>query len=452
MRNRLLSFLENAALKKASSGKGFICPRCGIGTQARGVVSGQVLTCASCGYFGSALEWVMKPGATPSARPEDIPISPPPGTRITLEPRMGATVWRIPATGRSGGLLPFAWLWTLFCLGMGGLVLWSGITGTGTINEQPATLERALHMELFMSPFILIGAVLLYFGYRTKLTSHEVSIGRGRLALSRQWLGRAKEKSIAIQDIESIQQVVFYSKNYQPVHGIEIKGARRKLRFGSSLTEAEKAWLVAQFQRSVWPDRFKKEEPKASDAAVIEESALVDTRPFSVLLPKSSSLLGISLMLLFMGVAFLAVGIFLIKPVGGASSGHAPGFFRVLELLFSVLDSGFRIVWCLFSTIMLVAGIVCLRSHRRNSGVERRLVGSPSSIALKCIRHGTVIEEKTFERRLFRDIRATVSGGVNGKPMKRIEMILGDRSETIANWVAGEKADALVEEVRQAMH
>jgi len=43
-----------------------------------------------------------------------------------------------------------------------------------------------------------------------------------------------------------------------------------------------------------------------------------------------------------------------------------------------------------------------------------------------------------------------VSGSVNGKPMKRIEMILGDRSETIANWVAGEKADALVEEVRQA--
>jgi len=193
------------------------------------------------------------------------------------------------------------------------------------------------------------------------------------------------------------------------------------------------------------------EEAQPSEPSQGGEPAAWGSRPFSVLLPKSSSLLGISLMLLFMGVAFLAVGIFLIKPVGGASSGHAPGFFRVFELLFNVLDSGFRIVWCLFSTIMLVAGIVCLRSHRRNAGVERRLVGSPGSIALKCIRDGTVIYEKTFDRSQLRDIRATVSGGVNGKPMKRIEMIVGDRSETIANWVAGEKADALVEEVRQAM-
>jgi hypothetical protein len=61
------------------------------------------------------------------------------------------------------------------------------------------------------------------------------------------------------------------------------------------------------------------------------------------------------------------------------------------------------------------------------------------------------VEEKTYERRLYRDIRATDTGSDNRKSIKRIEMILGDRSETIANWVAGEKADALVEEVRQAM-
>lgn len=451
MRNRLISFLENAALKKASSGKGFICPRCGIGTQARGVVSGQVLTCQSCGYFGSALEWVMKPDSPPSARPEDIPTSPPPGTRITLEPKMGGMVWKIPASGKSGGLLLVGWIWTLLCLTMGVIVLWLGITGTGSINDQPATVERALGMELMMIPFHLIGIVMLYFGYRTKFASHQLAVGRGRIALTRRWLGRAKEKSMVISEVQTIQQVEFYSKNYQPVHGIEIKGARKKLRFGSSLTEAEKAWLVAQFQRSVWPDRFKKEEAKSPGLVVTEEPAVVGSQPFSILIPKSSGALGIGIMLLVMGLLFLGVGLFVIRPHGMGHAHSSEGFFRILDLMFGLLDSGFQVIWCLISTIMLVAGIACLRSHQRNVGVEQRLVGSPNSISLKRFRHGTVIEEKTFERRLFRDIRATVSGSANGKSMKRIEMILGDRSETIANWVAGEKADALVEEVRQAM-
>ncbi len=448
MRNRILSFLEKAALKTASSGKGLSCPGCGISNQTRNLVSGQVLTCASCGYFGSALEWITKPSSSPPSDPQRIPTSPPPGTRITLEPRMGGILWNIPATGKSGGLLPVGWIWTLLCLTMGVIVLWLGITGTGSINDQPATVERALGMELMMIPFHLIGILMLYFGYRMKFASHQLAIGRGRIALTRRWLGRAKEKSIAIQDLESIQQVVFYSRNYQPVHGIEIKGGRKKLRFGSSLTEAEKAWLVAQFQRSVWPDRFKKEEAKSPDVA---EPAGVGTRPFSILMPKSSGSLGIGIMLLVMGLLFLGVGIFLIKPIGMGHAHSSEGFFTIFNRLFSLLGSGFQIVWCLISTIMLVSGIACLRSHRRNAGVEQRLIGSPTGISLKRLRHATVVEEKTFERRLFRDIRASVMGSVNGKPMKRIEMILGDRSETIANWVAGEKADALVEEVRQAM-
>jgi hypothetical protein len=152
-----------------------------------------------------------------------------------------------------------------------------------------------------------------------------------------------------------------------------------------------------------------------------------------------------------MGLLLLAVGIFVIRRHGVGHAHSSEGLFGILDLLFGLLDSGFQIIWCLISSIMLVAGIACLRSHRRNAGVEQRLIGSPTGISLKRLRHGTVVEEKTFERRLFRDIRATVSGSANGKSMKRIEMILGDRSETIANWVAGEKADALVEEVRQAM-
>lgn len=452
MRNQILSFLEKAALNKAASGKGFTCPGCGANHQVGKVVPGQVLTCPSCGYFGSALEWTSVGGSPPVPDPQNVSISPPPGTRITLEPRMGGMVWCIPATGKSGGLLPFGWIWTLFCCTMGGLILWSGITGSGTINGQPASVDRALGMMLFMTPFYLVGAVMLYFGYRSKLASHEVMIARGRMALTRRWLGRAKEKSIALPEVESIQQVVFYSKNYQPVHGIEIKGGRKKLRFGSSLTEAEKAWLVAQFQRSVWPDRFRKEEaPLQTAASTASAPFAAGNRAFSVLLPRSSSVLGIGLMLLLMGMGFLCVGIFFIKPIGGAPSSHAPGFFRMVELLFDLLGSGFRIIWCIISTIMLVSGIACLRSHARNSGIERRLVGTPTGIAIQKLRHTAVQEEKVFERSLFRDIRVSVTGSVNGKPMKRIELILGDRSETIANWVAGEKADALVEEVRQAL-
>ena len=49
------------------------------------------------------------------------------------------------------------------------------------------------------------------------------------------------------------------------------------------------------------------------------------------------------------------------------------------------------------------------------------------------------------------DIRTSNSGHINGKVRKRIELIVGDKVEEIVNWMDGEQADAIAEELRSAL-
>ncbi len=65
-------------------------------------------------------------------------------------------------------------------------------------------------------------------------------------------LGKAHEKSIARDAIDSVAQSVFYLKNEMPVHGIEIRGRKRRLRFGSGLSTEEKSWLVGSLRREIF--------------------------------------------------------------------------------------------------------------------------------------------------------------------------------------------------------
>lgn len=90
-----------------------------------------------------------------------------------------------------------------------------------------------------------------------------------------------------------------------------------------------------------------------------------------------------------------------------------------------------------------------LRSPTCNQ--ETRIDGSISDIAIRTSRHGLILKERVFPRASVTEIRSSVSGSSNGKAMKRIELIGGDQAETIARWIDGDKADALVEEVRRPL-
>lgn len=441
MFGKLISRIEQGYFESlAKSGK-LACPQCQEQLQAIPQRMNEACTCSGCGYFGSISEWNSSDDKRVGRADQ-----PPADTRITMESGVGTRIWNIPASGQSGGFLVFGWIWSIFVGGMFILALTMGAMGKGKINDEPATFIGALQMVPYMLPFIAVGAGMLYFGYRSKKASHKVEIGAGRIVLTRDWLGK-KEKFLLLADVESIEQVVFYSQNYQPVRGLEIKGKAGKLRFGSSLKEEEKAWLVADFKRTVWPEAAK----VVSGAAYPQEETEVGgTKPFSVVLPKSSGWKNLGLPLTMIGVVFLVFGFFMNRDQCAGSS-HASGFADVFDVVFSLLNGGFRLIWCLISIGMFVGGVGCLTKAIRDRGVEIRLEGDERQLALRKTRKGLPLSEQVFPREEFRGIRASNAGQMNGRTMMKIELLLGNRVEKIAGWLEESRASAVVAEIKRAM-
>lgn len=399
----------------------------------------EISTCSRCGYFGSISEWASSDGTQVGHADR-----PPADTRITKENGVGTRIWNIPASGGAGGLIAFGWIWSIIIGVMLSLILIGGALGKGEIMEKPATFMRALQAMPFMLPFIAVGAGMLYFGYRSRMARHKVEIGAGRIVLTRDWLGK-KEKSLLLADVESIELVVFYSQNYKPVHGIEIKGKSGKLRFGSSLKEEEKAWLAADFKRTVWPGTAK----------IVTDSAFASvkpvegngTKPFSVVLPKSFGVKGFGIQLTMMGIIFLVVGFWVIPGRIGTDSVHDGGLF---DTVFSFFRGGFQVIWCLMSSALFLGGVTCLTAWIRGRDVEVRLEGDEHQLALRKMRKGLLLSERTYPREEFRGIRTSNAGQMNGRAMMKIELLLGNRVEKIAGWLEENKANEVVAEVKRA--
>jgi hypothetical protein len=411
----LANTLERQSLKSALAKGVLACPQCGAPFAGHPTDPAEVLTCGSCRHFGSAAEWATKnlsPGRIGRAG------SPPAGTRIQRETIGSATVWDIPPSGKSGGLVGFGWVWTTFIAVFTSFVLYGLLFGTPSKNNGPFA---ELFVFLFLIPFWAVGIGLLYAGYRMKNARHRVVIDGDKVTLTREWRGNAKKSSLPLAGLKTIEQTVFYSKNYTPVYGIELKGKDGKLRFGSSLEEAEKAWLVAEFKEAVWPAP-KRETPdgKASAEPIRQES-------FSILLPRSNMLAG-SVIATLMGTAFVGFAVFVIKA----------------DLVIRTIFGGMGALVSLFS----LAGIV---SHFRNRDTEQRLEGTRTHLILRKTRKGLTLSEQTFPRESFLDIRATQTGHVNHQPRFKIELLAGGRSTALAKWLKPEDADAFIHAVKQAM-
>jgi hypothetical protein len=415
MFRKVVSLLEKAQTKAVAGGKGFVCPQCGAARHGSPADADAILNCA-CGYFGSVAEWTA--GAASGIRVGRAG-SPPPGTRIARNDDGRVHAWEIPPSGKSGGLLAFGWVWTIF------IALFDAVPLVALLQGAEKDSHSILSLLLFTLPFWAVGIGILYAGYRAKNAKHRVEIGNGVVSLTRDWRGKRKMKSLPLDGVQSIGQTVFYSKNYTPVRGVEIKGASGKLRFGSTLSDEEKAWLVADFQQAVWPEK--------TSAAVVETSRqAARVNVFSIALPQANNLWGL-LFVLLMCVAFLVVGLKLIPREAMAG----PILFRTVWL---AMDGLFF--------LLCLSGIV---SALRNLGVETRLEGDTRHLTLRKVKKGLTLKETVFERSEFRDIRASAFGTNNGREMKRVELLIGDKAHRLASWMDGAKADEFVAEARRAI-
>lgn len=416
-----------AANFKARAAKGeLVCPSCGAKPGHVPAQSREVITCDACGIKASTGEWAAK---APAGGFPGRPDQPPADTKITRSTDVpGTTVWQIPASGKFGVLLFFGLFWCTITALVSGGFLFAYISRNPLEGNFP---EWA--MIPFFGVFWVIGLGALYAAFRNKYASHCIIADAHSVTLVREFFGRTNQKSLPTDGIDSVAQAVFYQQNYEPVYGVEIRSSRGKLRFGSALTAEEKAWLVADIRRVVLGVDIARAIPAARQSY------------FSVTLPHSRKFfISFAAIMAVTGV----VGIFVVSHgvigAGGSSSEILSGF----SMLFHRINKVFQVVCLLMTVLITVAGWGSLIWLIRTRDRETRIEGSESEISIRTYQRELILKDRSFPRDSVSDIRASVSGSSNGQPMKRIELIVGNHAEKIASWVDGEKADALVAEVR----
>lgn len=437
MLKKLQGKLEAANFKSAVAGGALACPECGAKPSAAPANVSEILACPACGTRASANEWASA-GADRAAAGD--PDRPPVGTKITRGGGApGVSVWNIPASGKSGGLLFFAIAWcAITALVSGGFFL-AFLSGEPVTNKGSGNVPGWVLIPFF-GTFWAIGLGMFYGGFRNKFAKHRLTVEAGSITLRRELFGKVRDKSLPTAGIKEVSQAEFYQKNYQPVHGIEIRGEAGKLRFGSILTAEEKAWLVADIRRAILGT--------PAPVAVPPASAVAAQPVFSVVLPNSRKhVWPLAVIFLAMGTAFIFIGIRFIDP----PSAEAPLEIDAFDKVFGFLTHGFRSVWIIMSGFMAVAGASWIVWLIKTRGQETRIEGSDSEITLRTYRHDRILKDRSFPRASVTDIRASVSGSSNNRVMKRLELIVGDKAENLASWIDGTRADEIVGEVRRAL-
>lgn len=435
----IIDKLKQANLAALVAKGSLCCPECGAKARSAPDAGRDVARCESCGKETLIDEWIL---AGKDAKFLGNADKPPPQTKIVRETEAGAVVWRIPSAGKGGGLLGFGIFWCLFTFAHGAVMI-PAMFGSNMMGGIPRWVIIPFYLI-----FWAVGIGMVYAGLRNKFARHVLRSDGETISLAREMLGRRKETVVRCSEVRSIAQKEFYQQNYQPVYGIEIRTAVKKLRFGTMLSIEEKAWLVADLRRVSRKEQgvpVKMAEPKPG----IPGNRLPS---FSFPLPTAwGSAIGFGMTFFLMGAGFLAVGIYLIDPGTFESGPKEPVFIRVFDAVFGGLMWLFRIVWTVIALAITSGGLWLLATAFRSKREDIRLEGNEIEVAIRTMKHGLVHKERSFPREKVTYVRATffMSGG--GAVAKRVELIVDGKAERIAACVDAEVADAFVNDVRSAL-
>lgn len=430
---KLTSKATKAAVAKAYA-KGLLrCPSCGAKPSQAPVDADTMLRCGSCGVASLPTEWRPDSSVIRTGHPDEIP----PSTRIQRErTSAGDCVWDIPASGKFGSLMFFGVFWT-------GLIA----TATGAAMFGDGKGEQDPNSWLFypvVSLFWAVGVGLIYVSLRNKYARHQITVTRDLVTLRREMFGRVKEKSLVTAKVSSVAQVEFYQQNYQPIYGVEIRGREGKLRFGTTLEEAEKIWLAADIKRAVFGETQPSSPAANSPAKVAAQRQSSFSFPLPAA-PKGHWILGV--VFLLMGIGAIAMGISHGPDFPDSGKDGVDWFALVFELIFGLASLIPIIVGVIFGGL----GVFIILGTRSVHDLETRLEGDEAQVALRTYRQGRIIKEKSFPREAVSEVRATNSGSNNGKAMKRIDLIVSGKAQKISMWTEGEVANVWVADVSRAL-
>ena len=435
MRNiRMFKKIGDKLMQAAAEG-GMVCPDCGHKMAATLHSYSDIITCVSCGAKASAAEWTSTVKLSPARA--DLP---PATTAIRKQgDGLGGVVWDIPANGKFGFFMLFAAFWLGITITLSLSFLFAILGGGEIKGNMPVWI-----LIPFFSIFYLIGFGVLYVAIREKFMKQRLSVSGGEVTLRKELFGKISEKKLASGTVKAITQVVFYSQNYTPVFGIQIKAEGGKLRFGSKLTDEEKAWLVADIHESVFGVT------EAAAPAIHEGGSRGEGKGvFSILIPgHGKGVLVSAIVTAILGLVFLIGGFLLIDP-GSVPDQQEDGF--VFAPVFSIFDSGFLLFWSLISGAFAIGGIAGAIYLLRARGSERRIEGDAAQVSIRTYKRGLVLKDVSYPREAIEAARSSLSGSANGRPMKRVELITADKAVKLAGWLDGDEADALVAEIRSAI-
>lgn len=411
--------LKKATRLRDRLGDSSCCPRC----QATDVKGGETYTCVSCGFVGAPREWVPRSKRLPIGAVGQIPA----GSRIEHRSlNEGGDLFKIPASGKGNGLLFFGLIWTGFIA----LVTLPALLGSGgfSVDGEPvSSMAGLLVLGLFLLVFWGIGLGLLYAGVRSKYAKHLLRVQHGQFDYVQELFGRHKHKRLPLTEIESITAKEFYQQNYQPVYGVEVRGPQKKIRFGSSLTDDEKGWLVAELNALVFPAREESEV-----AMLVAGDAVVRRDRFHLLLSPPVMTLG--------------------DWVGGLVVAGMAGAFLALGLSRIMEDAGFfRWMWVGMSSLFLLGIVGGMAWSWRRGKMVTEVESDGTRLVVSQSFPGKVPKESSMELDSVVRVACYETGRSNDTGMWRCDVVGNGVLLKVFAWRKAEDTEAFVRELRERL-
>lgn len=363
-----------------------------------------VITCPRCGHispfaevtFGGSMsiEEGITTGTVHPSRSKDC--------HIACE-QVGTTrTWKLPAKGGWSFLLTFACIWLAFSMFF---FVAATLSSTGP--------------ELFViCLFPIIGIGLFVAGLRQLYTRHVIILDTVELVHVAEFVGKPKRKSFPRETITGVDLVVFYSQNYQPVYGIEVRAGKRRLRFGSALSMDDKRWFCADLKRALNVQEGAsglpvKAPPPVTDASRPAGALEIQELPQGCIIqvpPAPFSKWPIIGGLVF--AASAAVMLFLVSDFPLANSDSSPG-------LFGWVWNGFSLFWMAFVALFGLMGLSVTNAGLRARRIHQRITATSEALQVieKCGREEI---ETLVPATEVRDVRVSpflvVTTRVNNRP------------------------------------
>lgn len=223
------------------------CPECRASLDAETIASTGVWECPYC---GKPLPDVTEEPTEVSPRDEPlaeengiaaVSDSPPAGSRIEVyEASSERLVLLVPPGGKEArGLGCFATFWNLF------MVVFTSIWVTaGPLDLAPLAL---------IGLFWLVGIGLVIGWVKLKHERTLLLVEPARVVVQHILFGRKRQKETELFSKSRATLAEAHSQNDVPVYSVAIDGKNRTIRFGTSLSNGEKDWIVDRINALIAP-------------------------------------------------------------------------------------------------------------------------------------------------------------------------------------------------------